>query len=218
MNKLREQRQAVIVTGGALGEWALPYIRHGDYIIGADSGAAFLVRHGIAPDLAIGDFDSVSPAQLSAVRAAAREWRSVDAVDKDWTDTEMAMRTALERSFSRITLIGGLGTRFDHALANVHLLKLAHEQGAEAELIDEFNEIRLCARECRLRQDERFPYLSLLPLTSVVRGVTLSGFQYPLDNATIRIGESIGISNRLLAPEGVVSVLEGQLLVIRSRD
>jgi len=218
MNNEHKQRQAAIVTGGALGEWALPYIRSSDYIIGADSGAAFLVRHGIAPDLAVGDFDSVAEAQLPAIRAAAREWQAVDAVDKDWTDTEMAVRTALDRGFDRIMIIGGLGTRFDHALANVYLLKLAQERGAEAELIDAHNKIRLCTRECRLQPDEQFPYVSLLPLTPIVRGITLSGLQYPLHNATIRLGETIGISNRLQAAEGIVSLDEGQLLVIRSRD
>src|SRR5690606_12233205 len=117
-----------------------------------------------------------------------------------------------------IALIGGLGTRFDHALANVHLLKLAHEHSAEARLIDEYNEIRLCTGECRLHQDTRFTYVSLLPLTPVVRGVTLSGFQYPLRNATIQLGESVGISNHLLADTGVVKINEGQLLIIRSQD
>lgn len=211
-------RRAVIVTGGALGAWALKEIRPDDYVIGADSGADFLTRHGIAPDLALGDFDSTAPERIPLIRESAREWLSVDAVDKDWTDTEMAVREALDRGFASLRIVGGLGTRFDHALANVHLLHLARTRGCEAAIVDDHNEIRLCDGTCRLQADSRYPYVSLLPLTPVVRGVTLTGFQYPLHEATIELGQSIGISNRLLAPEGTVALTEGELLIVRSRD
>lgn len=211
-------RRAVIVTGGRLGAWALKEIRPGDYVIGADSGADFLTRRGVVPDLALGDFDSAAPDRIPLIRETAREWLSVDAVDKDWTDTEMAVREALDRGYASIRIVGGLGTRFDHALGNVHLLHLALTRGCEAAIVDSHNEIRLCDGTCRLQADSRYPYVSLLPLTPVVRGVTLTGFQYPLLEATIELGQSIGISNRLIAPEGTVALTDGELLIVRSRD
>ncbi|MBW5448160.1 thiamine diphosphokinase [Cohnella sp. CFH 77786] len=213
-----ETREAVIVTGGRLGAWALEEIRAGDYLIGADSGAEFLVRHGIAPDLALGDFDSVPADRLTSISAASKDYLAVDPVDKDWTDTELALREALDRGYSRIRILGGLGSRFDHSLANVHLLRQAFERGGEAVLIDEHNEIRLCADACRMNQDPRYPYVSLLPLTPVVTGVNLTGFRYPLNEATLTLGWSLGVSNVLDAPSGTVSIREGQVLVIRSRD
>ena len=211
-------RRAIILTGGRLGGWALEEILPGDYLIGADSGADYLVQHGIAPDLALGDFDSVPANRLPLLRESAAEWLAVDAVAKDCTDTEMAVRQALDRGYNTIRIAGGLGTRFDHSLANVHLLRLALVKGCEAVMIDSHNEIRLCNHKCRIQADSRYPYVSLLPLTSIVRGVTLTGFQYPLQQATIEIGQSVGISNVLIAPVGTVELAEGELLVIRSRD
>jgi len=211
-------RRALIVTGGRLGDWVLDEIETADYIIGADSGADFLVRRGIVPDLALGDFDSVAPERLPLIRETARSFQSVDAVDKDWTDTELALREAVGRGYAEVRIAGGLGTRFDHSLANVHLLRQARLTGSEACLVDEHNEIRLCAGRSALKSDDRFPYVSLLPLTTVVTGVTLTGFRYPLTDATLRLGWSIGVSNVLDAPLGTVTIAEGEVLIIRSRD
>ncbi|RKP56910.1 thiamine diphosphokinase [Cohnella endophytica] len=210
--------RALIFTGGRLGSWALTYLKTEDYLIGADRGAFFLVDRGYSPDLSLGDFDSVTPEQLNRIESASRELISYDAVDKDWTDTELALREAIGRGYRNIVLFGALGTRFDHSLGNVYLLALAHEQGCSLTLIDEHNEISLCADNFRLEQYDCFPYVSLLPLTSIVTGVTLHGFQYPLLDATLKHGQSIGISNTLDAPCGTITIGSGQLLVIRSRD
>lgn len=213
-----QHRRAVILAGGSLGPWSLAHIRPDDYLIGADRGAAFLVEHGYTPNLALGDFDSVDEAELAAVRSRAEHFRGYDAVDKDWTDTELALREALDRGYRDIVVLGGLGTRFDHSLANVHLLAVALEEGATAMLVDAHNEIRLLADRCRLEADERYPYVSLLPLTLEVTGVTLTGFAYPLTDATLKLGMTLGISNRLSAAVGDVQIRSGRLLVIRSRD
>ncbi|RIE04905.1 thiamine diphosphokinase [Cohnella faecalis] len=210
--------RAVIFTGGRLGSWAFPHIGDSDFLIGADRGASFLVEHGYAPDLALGDFDSVDANQMTRIRQSAKELLIFDAIDKDWTDTELALNEALSRGYRQIAIIGGLGTRFDHSLANVHLLRQAVSVGCDASLIDEHNEIFLCTSECRLPQDERFPYVSLLPLTSEVTGIELQGFQYPLHNATLRIGWTLGISNVIAENTGVVKIDSGELFVIKSRD
>jgi len=212
------QARAVIVSGGHLGDWALEHIRPDDFVIGADSGADFLMQKGLRIDLAIGDFDSVPAGRLQTILAAAGEWQTVDPVDKDWTDTELALREAIRRGFRRLLLLGGLGTRFDHSLANVQLLHQALIHQCEAILVDEHNEIRLCAGACRLQADARYPYVSLLPLTPRVVGINLTGFRYPLTDAELVMGQSLGISNVLEAEFGEILVREGMLLVIRSRD
>jgi thiamine pyrophosphokinase len=210
--------RAVIVTGGSIGPWALDEFRSGDYLIGADSGADFLIRNGYVPDLALGDFDSVTPERMSAIAAASKEMLAVDAVEKDWTDTELALREAMKRGYAQVRILGGLGTRFDHSLANVHLLRQAVTQEVEVVIVDEHNEIRLCTGECRIKADHRYPYVSLLPLTTVVTGVTLKGFRYPLTDAVLTLGWSLGVSNVLEEPSGIISIADGQILVIRSRD
>ncbi|MFC5531925.1 thiamine diphosphokinase [Cohnella yongneupensis] len=210
--------RTLIVTGGNLGAWALDRLSDYTTLIGADRGAEFIARHGYRMRVAVGDFDSIADGQLQAIRDAADEVISFDAIDKDWSDTELAFREAVNRGLRDIDMIGALGTRFDHSLANVHLLKQAQELGCSLRLIDDHNEISLCEHTVRLTVDSRYPYVSLLPLTEAVTGITLQGFLYPLNDATIRIGQSIGISNVLDQPSGTVTIASGLLLVIRSRD
>ena len=210
--------RALIFAGGVLGARALRTIRPDDFRIGVDSGALFLLKSGFPPHLAIGDFDSVTEEEKEAIRAAAAEYRDCDPVAKDLTDSEMAVREALRRGFERIVLWGAIGSRFDHSLANVHLLKQAHDAGSELIVADENNDIRLCADRVRIDAEDGFKYVSLLPLTPEVRGVTLEGFRYPLRNAVLKLGWSLGVSNELERVSGTITVGEGLLLVIRSRD
>ncbi|WP_338012200.1 thiamine pyrophosphokinase [Paenibacillus beijingensis] len=99
--------RVVIFTGGNLGDWALRLPQPGDYLIGADKGAFFLLEAGFTPDLAVGDFDTVTPEQLEAVRSGSRVFRGFDPIDKDYTDTELAFRIALERAPAQIVIAGG---------------------------------------------------------------------------------------------------------------
>lgn len=208
-----------IVTGGRLGPWALADARPDDVWIGADRGAVFLVENGIRPAIAVGDFDSVSAAERDAVRRCSDRFVPCDPVDKDDTDTELAFRLALELAPTEIRIAGGLGTRFDHSLANVHLLVQALERRIPCVLLDEYNRIRLT--DGRLTVDDPdglYPYVSLLPLTREVTGLTLRGFQYPLTDHKVIMGRTLTMSNALAAPEGTVEIASGLLLVIQSRD
>jgi thiamine pyrophosphokinase len=207
----------IIFTGGLLGDWALEHITEDDTLIGADSGARFLVQHGLRPDIAIGDFDSVSDSDLAVIREQSAKTIACDPIDKDFTDTEMAFRLALDLKPQEVILLGALGTRFDHSLANVHLLALADELGIRATIVDQHNRITLANRLTTV-QNRGFANVSLLPLTSKVTGITLRGFQYPLEEATLTIGMSLGISNVLIEETGVLSYREGKLLIIQSRD
>lgn len=211
------QPRIIICTGGQLGAWALEHISSNDLLIGADSGARFLLAHGLKPDIAIGDFDSVSEEEMLSIQSSSGQTIACDPIDKDYTDTEMAVRLALDMQPSEIILLGALGTRFDHSLANVHLLALAIKQNVRASIIDEHNKITLIAEELTL-YGQHYPNVSLLPLTMHVKGITLTGFQYPLTDADLTIGQSLGISNVLVAAEGNIRVSEGLLLVIQSRD
>jgi thiamine pyrophosphokinase len=178
-----------------------------------------LVRSGIRPALALGDFDSVTAEELEEIRHGSEAVDGYDAIDKDWTDTELAFRWALERKPREIVMLGALGTRFDHSLANVHLLLQAAEAGVPCRIVDACNEVALAMGEqTTVVRRSRFRQVSLLPLSPSVAGITLDGFQYPLHDATLRIGQSLGISNVLLAEEGTIRVREGWLLVIQSVD
>lgn len=210
-------KHVVIVTGGAIHPSVHPIIDQADMLIGADRGADYLLQHGYTPDLALGDFDSVEPDRSSYIEANSLRFIGVDAIDKNFTDTELAYKAAEEANAGRITILGATGTRMDHTLANIHLLRQALADGIEMCLIDDHNSIHLIDRSITLAK-EHYHYLSLLPLSLEVTGIQLSGFQYPLDNATLTLGQSLAVSNQWEEEQGTVSIKDGLLLVIRSHD
>lgn len=212
-----QSKHIVIVTGGELSPPLLQNVKDADMLIGADRGAEYLLEHGYTPDLALGDFDSVAPDRYTYIEANSTAFIGVDAIDKNYTDTELAYKAAVEAQATKITLIGGTGTRLDHTLANIHLLRQALEDGIEMNLLDAHNSVHLIHQSIRLPQ-EHYHYLSLLPLTLEVRGITLTGFQYPLVDATLTLGQSLAVSNQWAEEEGTISIKEGLLLVIRSHD
>lgn len=209
--------RVLIFTGGQIDPSLLNEIRQDDIIIGADRGALFLINHGITPDLAVGDFDSVSEEELTVIRTHSKETISCDAVNKDLTDTELAIDLAIDKQPAEIVMIGALGSRFDHTLANVHMLLRAMHHQISASIIDQNNYVTLTGSSCTV-ENRGFKYVSLLPLTPEVTGINLEGFMYPLEDATLKIGQSLGISNRLVASEGKVRIESGFLLIIQSKD
>ncbi|UHA73116.1 thiamine diphosphokinase [Paenibacillus sp. 481] len=210
----------VIFAGGQLHTELILYTDSADFIIGADRGALFLISHGIIPDLAIGDFDSVTDEERALVESTSKRYVGCDAVDKNYTDTELAFQTALSYKPDLITICGATGTRLDHTLANIHLLRQAVEANIMCRIADNNNLIMLTKKEIVVSAQhlQHFKYVSLLPLSMEVRGITLSGFAYPLQDATLQIGQSVGISNELVAATGSIRIVSGYLLVICSRD
>lgn len=210
-------KRALIFTGGNLSLQLLDIIQKNDYIIGADRGALFLIENGISPHISVGDFDSISAEQLDLVTSKSQETVKCDPIDKNLTDTELAFDVALERNVSEIVLLGGTGSRLDHTLANIHMLLRGVQHHVHCSILDEHNFITLTGSTCEV-EDLGFTYVSLLPLTPEVTGIDLEGFKYPLHQATLKIGQSLGISNRLSGRKGTVSVEGGLLLIIQSKD
>ncbi|OAS17353.1 thiamine diphosphokinase [Paenibacillus oryzisoli] len=207
----------MIITGGTLGDWALEEIRADDILVGSDRGALFLIQNGHLPHISMGDFDSVSAEELALIRASSKEFIDCDPIYKDLTDTEMAFNWALDQKPSQVLLVGALGTRFDHSLANVHLLRKGIRHGIPCAIMDANNLIMVIDRSTRIQKGP-YTHASLLPLSLEVTGITLHGFQYPLHQATLEIGMSLGISNILLEPEGLIELSSGLLLVVQSKD
>ncbi|MBP1964716.1 thiamine diphosphokinase [Paenibacillus aceris] len=210
-------KRIIIVTGGTLGDWALGVIQKNDILVGSDRGALYLIQHGYKPHISLGDFDSVTAEELSLIRSSSLSFIECDPVYKDLTDTEMAFNWALAEQPEQIILLGALGTRFDHSLANVHLLRKGTELGISCSIIDSNNQILVMNQPTRIERGS-YTHISLLPLSLKVTGITLHGFAYPLHEATLEIGQSLGISNILQEPEGLIELQTGLLLVIQSKD
>ena len=187
-----------------------------DKIVCADAGAAHLKSMGIFPDVIIGDFDSLSPEDLNFFKH-----HNVDLVphppDKDITDTELAATWAVEQNADEIIFLGASGSRLDHTLANIMLLKKMADLNINARIIDDHNCIYLVLDHLTLpgRPGE---FLSIIPMTEEVSGVTLEGLEFPLKDAQMEMGSSLGISNRFASKEAVISIRQGILIVTKSKD
>ncbi len=138
---------------------------------------------------------------------------------KDDTDTEAAIRLALDETKGDIVLLGATGTRLDHVLGNIALLGLSFESGREISIIDPNNRIRLIRDELYLyKRDSIYKYVSFLPYMGPAKGVTMEGFKYEVKDATLVGFSTLGISNELREDVARVTVNEGMLVCIESLD
>ena len=212
----------VIVSGGYIDdEFALEWLEKNkyEYMIAADSGMNFLYRNGLVPNVIAGDFDSVASESLEHfIQKAEVEMLRLNPV-KDDTDTEFVIREAIRRGAKEITILGSTGTRLDHVLANVYLLGIGLEEGVSIELVDKHNRIRMISDSLEISKQEQFgDYVSVLPVKGDAKGVTLEGMKYPLKDANIACFSSLGVSNEIVNEIAYVSLRQGSLLVIESRD
>jgi thiamine pyrophosphokinase len=182
-------------------------------IICADSGAGYLRAIGMVPHVIIGDMDSLAPDMLEYFKErGSRIIRFPEG--KNETDTQLALEYAFSIAPDEIYVFGAFGTRIDHTLANVSLLALGLKKGIQIKLIDEWCEAFIVSHEYAI-QGESGQTVSLLPFSDMVTGITIDGFEYPIKDGAMEIGTPYGVSNRLVAARGVISVKSGHLLVIR---
>ncbi len=219
--------KVLIVSGGSLDDvFARKYLSEGQfsYVIAADAGMGFFYRsakQGIdkTPDLIVGDFDSTDEEMLEYFKTKKEiEWRTFSS-HKDNTDTEIAVLAALEKGAEEVHILGGLGSRMDHSIANIYLLSVLEEQGVCAYLVDEKNRIRIIDKPTVLQKQTQYgKYVSLIPFMGNVTGVTLEGFCYPLKDYNFDHCHSIGISNEIEMSSAKIWLRSGRLLLIESRD
>lgn len=187
-----------------------------DLIICADGGVKNALLLNLAPDVAIGDFDSTEESLLQDVQDKGVEIIRYP-VEKDATDTEIVLDYLIDHNYSHITMIGCLGDRVDHSLANIALLKKLLAQKVYGRIIDEKNEIYLINDKIEL-YNRKGSILSLIPFSEEIEGVTTNGLYYPLDNHCMMKASSYGISNIIEEDFAKVEIKHGELLVIISRD
>ena len=214
--------RAVIISGGHIDDaFALDWLGKNEYdcMIAADSGMNFLHRNGIVPDVIAGDFDSVEGESLAYFQGLNNVQVMKLNPIRDDTDTEFVIREAIRRGATDITVLGATGTRLDHMLANVNLLGIGLEEGVSIQLADKYNRIRMIDTYMEIRKSEQFgDFVSVLPVRGDAKGVTLEGMKYPLKDADIACFSSLGVSNEIVEDVAKISVKQGVLLVIESRD
>ena len=214
----------LIISGGNIGidlALGLLKIKRFDHIIGVDGGLKFCYDHKIVPTRIVADFDTLSPEILTRYKKNTQiEIREYNPV-KDATDTQIAVELALSLGSDHVTILGGTGTRLDHVLGNIQSLYLALEKGVDCEILDEHNRIRLIQGEYRIKKAEQYgKYVSLIPFTTDVNGVTLEGLKYPVQDQhfTVQGSGGFGVSNEIAADEARISLRQGIFIMIESKD
>jgi thiamine pyrophosphokinase len=185
-----------------------------DQVIAADGGANWLYALDRTPDLIVGDLDSISPLALRAFQSQGCPLQRYPA-DKDETDTELALCAAKQRGASDILLLGALGGRIDHELANIQLLTLPMLSETRLRIFDGTSYISLIRGGWAVH-GEPGDLLSLLPWGGDAHGIETSGLQYPLRYESLYLGPARGVSNVLLGTEAQVHLKQGWLLAIHT--
>lgn len=190
-----------------------------DVVIAADKGMDFFYRNQKIPAYIIGDFDSAERESLTFFRTQSKVQIRELCPIKDDTDTESAIRFALEQGATQITLLGATGSRLDHVLGNIELLGIGLKAGVPITMLDAKNRIRMIDKGITIKKSEQYgTYVSLLPYTECVECVTLKGFKYSLHEETLRGFCSLGVSNEIAEEKAEITFDGGILLVIESRD
>ncbi len=217
-------KTCLIVTGGKLDlAFAQSFLQknHPDKIIAVDGGLESVDALGLVPDYIVGDFDTAKTSVIEKYRQLPFIVWEQHKPEKNETDTELARSRALTLGCSRIIFLGATGGRMDHMLGNLHALYACLERGIEAWIIDRQNRIYLLDEGKTFYRDSVFgTYISFLPYTEEVKGITLQGFKYPLDHKDIRRGWEVGlcISNELAEDQAKIVFDEGILICIESCD
>ena len=182
--------------------------RTGDLVLAADAGYLACRQAGVVPDLLLGDFDSMDqPVDFDRVRRMP--------VEKDDTDTMLAVKTGLEQGCGEFYLYGGTGgKRLDHTLANLQTLLYLRRRGARGYLYDHnFVWTAIENETLTVEQTVEWGLLSVFSLEGRAAWIDEAGVQYPLSRASLTAEFPLGVSNHIIAPKARITVRQGALLV-----
>lgn len=208
----------LIITGGSIDlDAAFAYLKDikYDYLIAADHGMDACRALKLIPSLIMGDFDSASNVEYFR-KIEGIKWEKFPS-HKNETDTELALRKAVELGNDEITILGAFGTRMDHTLSNIYLLDQAKD--AKCVLVDGHNRVRMVQKEETFLKSEGFgKYISFLPFAGAVTHLYLQGFAYELEDFYLPASCIRGISNEYDKETAKVWFDTGKLLCIESVD
>lgn len=221
-------KRCLMISGGPLDREFVGSFLEGrkyDLTIAVDAGFAVCMELGIHPDLVVGDFDTFGREKIQKYQNDSSLQINIHQAEKDETDTELAFREIRNAGCTDVDMFGATGGRIDHEISSFHVLAQVRRQGLKVCLYDARN--RIFILDSMMENGHRFEkesvfgkYVSFLPLTEKVKGITLTGFKYPLWKKDISILEnpSLCVSNEVLEETAEISFEEGILICVESRD
>ncbi len=214
---------AVVVSGGEIGPDAchrdqlIDALKGSSLVVAADRGATVLYDNGILPGVLVGDFDSCEPHVVKNMALAGVKIVALK-VNKDKTDTEVALDIAAECGYSQVVVFGALGgRRQEHAMANLMLMEPYAEKGVDIALVHGDTFVYpvhpVLTGGVRRVLGKPGDWVSLVPITSRVTGVFTEGLKFPLSNACLHRGSTFSVSNEIVKEEALVTIGVGFLLI-----
>ncbi len=213
-----QNKKCLIISGGPLikGGYLKNEAYSADFVICADGGVRYAKMLGVKPNLAVGDFDTLTELELQELAENDTEIIRYPC-EKDYSDTHIAVLKALELGYLNIDLLAAIGGRIDHTLANIMLLALPEADKARIRIIEERQVIfRLKKREVLFGKVGET--LSFFALGDEVTGIKSTGLQYQVHGGTLKLGMPIGLSNIFSDEKAVIEYEKGCLLVIRQNE
>ena len=212
-----ERKRAFIYTGGTVfDEYVSEKPEKGDLVIAADAGYLTAKKMGITPAILLGDFDTLGeeniPDGIECLRVPA---------EKNDTDTQLAVRVAIERGAGEIVIVGGLGGRIDHTLSTLAILEDLWERKNDrifAILTDGKNRVRFLRNSGTILPRSQYRFFSLIAADETVKGITLEGCKYPLKNGRISRRNQWAVSNEITGNCALIEIGRGGVWVIESMD
>jgi len=182
-----------------------------DIVIAADGGYDILKCMGIEPNILLGDFDSISqiPSHKNVIKHP---------VEKDDTDTYLAYKLGWEKGYRNFVIIGGIGGRLDHTVANLQTIaNIAHQGGrgflvGNDAIITSISNSRICF------SDEFYGNISVFAQGGIAENVSICGLKYCVDNISLKPDVPLGVSNEFIGKRAEISVKNGTLMLIWQID
>lgn len=181
-----------------------------DYVIAADGGVKHTEKIGLTPDVILGDFDSLG---------FVPEGAAVFPVEKDDTDSMLAIRQGLAMGCRRFYLYGALdGQRVDHTMANFQALHFLADRGAQGYLIGKHQIVTAISSTAIEFGSECTGHFSVFALGGDAAGVCIRGAKYAMENGTLAANFPLGVSNQFVGQPVHIRVESGVLLLIWNAD
>ena len=178
---------------------------------------------GLTPEdallrLKLAPFEDLGYAKVDYHRAVRQGVAEVIYGQSKTTDQILGILHAMEIGAENIYIVGATGTRMDHTMANIGLLKVCCDKGVNAWIEDDHNLITMISEGRQINKIEGYDYISFVPYGGVVTGVTLTGFEYNVQDRTFEIADSLGISNKIVSDDAQIEMEQGYMIVNYSTD
>jgi thiamine pyrophosphokinase len=210
----RNVRAAIFLNGSPdSGRLIQAVIERADLIVAADGGARYALGAGVVPDLVVGDMDSLGEDLAREVegRGASLERHPAS---KDKMDGHLAVLAAGRRGATGADFLCAAGGKPGAVFAVPHILLTAERSGLRSTVVADWGRMFVVEARARIVEGTARDSISVFPLAGPATGVTLEGMLYPLENASLQPGDTLGFHNELIGGEATVSVESGALLVV----